>query len=851
MRIDHPTASTAGDRPPIAVRDAAQKRQRSRCVRLVALAIALALLVAPTGARALSGGLDPGFGSGGLLSLPVAPGAALDEAYAVVVDGDDRIVAAGFASDGKELAAVVRLLPNGNLDSSFAGSGTLKVEIGTRARALAVAFQDDGKIVVAGYAAVSGSERFAVVRVLESGLPDPDFGTDGVVTTPFGTRDARAQAVVVQADGRIVVAGWARNTSNRDVVLARYDESGALDPDFGDGGTLALAPNDGNEEAWALALQDDQRIVVAGYDVEGGEYDTLVLRLLDDGSLDPDFADGGSLRIPFATGDETARGVAIDASGRIVVAGDANIGGTPHIAVARLDEDGVLDATFGNGGKVVTLVGEHAQARAVALSSRGRVLVAGRARLPNAATQMDFVAARYSTTGALDPTFGTDGAVTIPIGGKVDDAFGIALHEADGVVLAGSTRTGGNTNFGFARLLIDDCGDGFLDPNEECDPGIGGGASCCSTSCAILDAGSVCRATAGTCDVAETCDGVATSCPADVVIDAGVSCRASTGVCDLEEQCDGTAPACPADAHVTAGTVCRAGTDLCDASETCDGATGDCPADQLSLAGATCRAAAGGCDVAELCDGTTAVCPADAIAEAGSVCRAAADDCDVVESCDGLSVACPTDVGLPDGDGDGTCDEQDVCADVSDPSQADGDGDGIGDACDACTSGVGVTNAVAKIGGILTPPGDDTLRITGTLTFPTVPTLTPATHGARIVLTDGSGAVLHDVTLPPGASTDETPAGWRSMRGGKVLLFKSPTLVGGVLRKMKLTRALTPGRYHVKITGDGADLTSLASQAALGVLISVNPTTPIVTLCGEVALQSCAPNTEGETLVCR
>jgi uncharacterized delta-60 repeat protein len=265
-------------------------------------------------------------------------------------------------------------------------------------------------------------------------------------------------------------------------VLARYDESGALDPDFGDGGTLVL-PNDGNDEAWALALQDDQRIVVAGYyAVEGSEFETLVLRLLDDGTLDPDFNGTGRVQIPFGAGDETARGVAIDATGRIVVVGDARIGGTTHIAVARLDEDGVLDATFGNGGKVVTLVGKHAQARAVALSSRGRVLVAGHARFPNAETQFDFVAARYSTTGVLDPTFGTDGAVTIPIGGQVDDAFGIALHEADGVILAGSTRTGSNTNFGFARLLIDDCGDGFLDPNEECDPGIGGGGSCCSTS---------------------------------------------------------------------------------------------------------------------------------------------------------------------------------------------------------------------------------------------------------------------------------------------------------------------------------------------------------------------------------
>jgi hypothetical protein len=113
----------------------------------------------------------------------------------------------------------------------------------------------------------------------------------------------------------------------------------------------------------------------------------------------------------------------------------------------------------------------------------------------------------------------------------------------------------------------------------------------------------------------------------------------------------------------------------------------------------------------------------------------------VVESCDGVSVACPTDAGLPDGDGDGTCDEQDVCADVADPSQADGDGDGLGDACDACTNGVGVTNAVAKIGGIPTPPGDDTLRVTGTLTFPSVPTLSFWSGHPRKVVSAAGGMV--------------------------------------------------------------------------------------------------------------
>jgi len=816
------------------------------------LAIGLALACRPEPAAAFSGTLDPGFASSGTLSHPAATGANLDEAFAATVDGDGRILAAGYVTEPGQLIAVVRLQPNGSLDSSFAGTGTRKVGVGTRARGLAIAVQpDDDKIVIAGYAAVGGAEAFAVVRLLTDGNLDPDFGDGGIVTTPFGTRDARAQALALQDDGKIVTAGWSRNSANRDVALARYDADGNLDPDFGDGGQLTLPAGTGNDEAWAIALSSDERIVIAGYAIDGSEYDVLVARLLDDGALDPSFNGTGLNRVAFADGVETARGLAIDAGDRILVAGDARIDGVRHFALARLGTDGVLDPSFGNGGKVTTLIGEFAEARAIALSTRGRPLVAGRARMSG--TETDFAVARYSSNGLLDPTFGTGGLVTFPIGDRNDDAFAIAMHEADGVVVAGSTRSGSNTNFGFARLLVDDCGDGFLDPNEDCDLGAGSGDTCCSTTCTILAAASGCREAAGSCDVAEVCDGVSPACPADVVIDAGVSCHASGGVCDVEEKCNGLAPQCPADQHVTAGTVCRAGSDLCDAAEACDGISDDCPVDQLAAAGATCRPAAGGCDPAELCDGATAQCPADELSAAGTACRAVADACDVAEACDGSSVACPTDDGLPDGDGDGTCDEQDVCLETPDPAQSDGDGDGIGDACDACTNGVQITNAVAKIGGVLTPPGDDTLRLTGTLTFSPVPTLAPAVHGARVVLAGPGGAILYDVSIPPGTYSDETRTGWRSSGGGKVLLFKSPTLVGGLVRKVKLTRAVTPGRYHVKITGQDADLTSMASLQSLDVIVTVDPSPAVVDLCGEVALDEpgCAPNEDGSTLVCR
>ena len=121
-----------------------------------------------------------------------------------------------------------------------------------------------------------------------------------------------------------------------------------------------------------------------------------------------------------------------------------------------------------------------------------------------------------------------------------------------------------------------------------------------------------------------------------------------------------------------------------------------------------CRPEAGACDLAERCDGVSITCPFDAFMDSLAVCRPAVDACDVEESCTGSSAGCPEDTGLPDGDGDGTCDLDDSCPAMSDPLQADADGDGIGDACDPCSNFLSVraTKPTLSITKLATPPGD-------------------------------------------------------------------------------------------------------------------------------------------------
>lgn len=182
-----------------------------------------------------------------------------------------------------------------------------------------------------------------------------------------------------------------------------------------------------------------------------------------------------------------------------------------------------------------------------------------------------------------------------------------------------------------------------------------------------VQAGTVCRAAAGPCDVAEVCDGTGAGCPIDGFA-TGTVCRPEVGRCDAAERCTGTSPSCPADGVQPAGAVCDAGdASRCVQDAVCDGISTQCTTVRPSPAGTVCRGARGSCDAAERCDGTTTNCPADGLLTTatcpdgnscsycngsqvscvlrpyGHTCRDAAGPCDVAEFCDGSSVACPVD----------------------------------------------------------------------------------------------------------------------------------------------------------------------------------------------------------------
>jgi uncharacterized delta-60 repeat protein len=239
--------------------------------------------------RYLPGGaLDASFGTAGRVATTVGPGNDRAEAIALAPDG--RIVVAGVAEADGDFA-LARYLANGDLDASFGRGGTVTTDVaGGGDLAHAVLIQPDGAIVAAGTAQLGsgGANAFALVRYLPNGDLDERFGDDGIVTTTFGPYD-EARALVREPDGRLVAAGSTFTGEAFEFALARYGADGALDESFGDGGRVTTALGVGR----ALARQADGKYVVAGEGALDGVPTFSLARYGTDGTLDPGFGNGG------------------------------------------------------------------------------------------------------------------------------------------------------------------------------------------------------------------------------------------------------------------------------------------------------------------------------------------------------------------------------------------------------------------------------------------------------------------------------------------------------------------------------------------------------------------------------
>lgn len=270
----------------------------------------------------------------------------------------------------------------------------------------------------------------------------PNFGSGGVVTTDFGGFD-QAWGIARQPDGKLVVVGT--GGPNADILVARYNADGSLDGGFGSGGTI-VTDLGSFDQALDAVIAVDGRITVGGR--SGGDF--ALARYTADGSLDPSFGTGGKVTTDFGAIDP-AFAIAADPSGRITAVGTS----AGDFALARYNDDGSLDTSFGNGGKVTTDFsgGSDDAANALVVDSSGVVTAAGYTSASAGSTE--FALARYDASGNLDPSFGSNGKATATLGNALNSGLDAAAQPDRRLVVAGITGEFGTgvTDFGVARFL--------------------------------------------------------------------------------------------------------------------------------------------------------------------------------------------------------------------------------------------------------------------------------------------------------------------------------------------------------------------------------------------------------------
>jgi uncharacterized delta-60 repeat protein len=308
------------------------------------------------------GTLDPAFGGDGRVLTNFTRFS--DVAYGVAILPDGRIVAVGAISRLTEIGSAGRFAlglyhPDGTRDTSFGGDGRVTTNFTAgEDRAVAVAIHA-GRILAVGSAnfGCTPCSRFALARYDLDGSLDASFSGDGMATTGFRF-GGDGQDVDITPNGKIVVAGG--NTIVTRFNVARYRDDGTLDAAFGGDGKVSTRSGKGDQSATGVAVQANGKVVAAGYTDMPHEFGDpfgpgrfALVRYRVDGTLDPAWGADGIVKTRFGRSHSAAEDVAIQSDGRIVAAGHVDgVGG--RFALTRYFSHGALDRTFGGDGRVTT-----------------------------------------------------------------------------------------------------------------------------------------------------------------------------------------------------------------------------------------------------------------------------------------------------------------------------------------------------------------------------------------------------------------------------------------------------------------------------------------------------------------
>lgn len=344
---------------------------------------------------------------------------------------------------------------DGDLDTSYDTDGVNAVSFGGTDNVYGGFLQSDGKLIVVGGARpVNATQEFGVARFNADGSIDTGFATSGKysldITTAANATD-RATCAGVQSDGKIIVGGYTRTTSgNEDFAIIRLSTAGVLDTTFGTSGVAKVNFNTAGDRATDLAVLSDNSILICGNVftdtiANGGKSTYGIAKLTAAGVLDTTFGTGGKATLNVGANDDSVAGMDVQSDGKILIAGMSNDKAT----VVRFTAAGGVDTTFGTNGVFSQHLGASTSDALfdVKFETGGKIVACGTSA---PAGSLDVAILRLTSAGALDTTFNTTGYFVNNLGSTSDTLRSLVI-QADGKYLAGGFWTNGNLDIAMVR----------------------------------------------------------------------------------------------------------------------------------------------------------------------------------------------------------------------------------------------------------------------------------------------------------------------------------------------------------------------------------------------------------------
>jgi uncharacterized delta-60 repeat protein len=395
------------------------------------------------------GTLDSTFGANGIVSIPTSFGVV--PGFVVQPDGKILIGMSTTLANGD--FRVMRLNANGSVDTTFGTNGATVVAYNSgHDEPRKILLQDDGKIVLAGFSDIEGNRDFAAVRLTASGVLDTTFNGTGHLVVPVGTAQDQVNTAAL-ADGKILLVGRSVIAQgNRDVSLVRVNSDGSVDTSFGTEGKVVIPDSTKDDIALTVTVQPDGKILVGG--LTSGvvnnvfNQDSVVYRLNTDGSLDSTWGTGGKLANLSGPATENATAIAVQSDGKVVVLSSVSPGG---MVLQRYNADGTPDGLFGTNGKTsLPTRGGYENGASLSLVD-GKIVVFGTSNPGQFSPIASQVIARLNSDGTPDLSFNPAGGSSIG-GTKLTNGLGSIVIDANATVY--DAQLAANGNYGGATLTL-------------------------------------------------------------------------------------------------------------------------------------------------------------------------------------------------------------------------------------------------------------------------------------------------------------------------------------------------------------------------------------------------------------